>query len=125
MAEQNSKSAKPRRRWFRYSLRTLFVVMTIAAVWLGLTMKRIRDQERGVARILELDGYVRYDYQVDANGKVLIELNLNLTSVDDDGLTHLTGLTNLSYLFLSGPNVTNESVAKLREALPNTTIVGP
>jgi hypothetical protein len=55
-----------RRRWFRFSLRTLFVLMTVAAVWLGFTMKRIRDQERAVARILELGGAVRYDYQVEA-----------------------------------------------------------
>jgi hypothetical protein len=40
--------------------------MTIAAVWLGLTMKRLRDQERAVSRILELGGKVAYDFQRDA-----------------------------------------------------------
>ena len=34
----------PRRRWFRYSLRTLFVVLTVFCVWLGVQVKWIRDR---------------------------------------------------------------------------------
>jgi len=36
--------AAPRRRWFRYSLRTFFVVLTIFCVWLGVQVKWIRDR---------------------------------------------------------------------------------
>ena len=36
--------AAPRRRWFRYSLRTFFVVLTIFGVWLGAQVKWIRDR---------------------------------------------------------------------------------
>jgi hypothetical protein len=64
MPADHANTRRPR-RWFRFSLRTLFVLVTVAAVWLGLTMKRIRDQERAVARILELGGDVGYDYQWD------------------------------------------------------------
>jgi len=34
----------PRRRWFRFSLRTFFVVLTIFGVWLGVQVKWIRDR---------------------------------------------------------------------------------
>ncbi len=34
----------PRRRWFRYSLRTLFVVVTVAGVWLFPKLKWIIDR---------------------------------------------------------------------------------
>ncbi len=35
---------RSRRRFFRYSLRTLFVVVTVFCVWMGITAKRARDQ---------------------------------------------------------------------------------
>jgi len=35
----------PKRRWFRFSLRTLFVVVTVFAVWLGLEVKFVRDRQ--------------------------------------------------------------------------------
>ena len=33
---------KPRRRWFSYSLRTFFVVLTVFGIWLGVQVKWIR-----------------------------------------------------------------------------------
>jgi hypothetical protein len=42
--------------------------MSITALWLGFTMKRLRDQELAVARILELGGIVSYDFQYDPDG---------------------------------------------------------
>ena len=38
----------PRRRWFRYSLRTFFVVVTIFGVWLGYQVKWIRDRQEAL-----------------------------------------------------------------------------
>src|SRR5712671_3365606 len=38
----------PRRRWFRYSLRTFFVVLTIFGVWLGVQVKWIRDRHAAI-----------------------------------------------------------------------------
>jgi hypothetical protein len=35
---------KPRRRWFSFSLRTLFVLVTIFGVWLGLQVKWMQDR---------------------------------------------------------------------------------
>jgi hypothetical protein len=34
----------PNRRWFRFSLRTLFVVMTLACIWLGYQLNWIRQR---------------------------------------------------------------------------------
>ncbi len=36
---------KPRRRWFRFSLRTLFVLMTLLCVWLGWNVYQVRQRE--------------------------------------------------------------------------------
>src|SRR4051812_48362793 len=38
----------PRRRWFSYSLRTFFVVLTIFGVWLGVQVKWIRDRHEAI-----------------------------------------------------------------------------
>jgi len=35
----------PKRRWFRFSLRTLFVVVTVFACWLGYEMYWIRQRQ--------------------------------------------------------------------------------
>ncbi len=35
-----------KRRWFRFSLRTLFVVVTVFGVWLGWEIKYVRDRRR-------------------------------------------------------------------------------
>jgi len=56
---------KPKRRWFQFSLRTLFVVMTVFAVWLGLRVHEGRKQQRAIAVIEELSG--RYFYYYDAD----------------------------------------------------------
>jgi hypothetical protein len=36
----------PKRRWFAYSLRTLFVVVTVFAVWLGYSMNWIQQRHK-------------------------------------------------------------------------------
>jgi len=36
----------PKRRWFRFSLRTLFVVVTVFACWLGYEMNWIRQRRQ-------------------------------------------------------------------------------
>ena len=48
-------TAKPRRRWFRFSLRTLFVVVTLLCLWLGSQVKAVRERQ-AVRREFEAAG---------------------------------------------------------------------
>ena len=43
----------PPRRWFRFSLRTMFVLVTMACVWLGWQVKWLKDRERASAEHIE------------------------------------------------------------------------
>ncbi len=65
-----TKTKPPRRRFLQFSLRTLLVVMTVLAVWLGTWLDRGR-REKAAVEALRQKGYVgiHYDYQVDSNGK--------------------------------------------------------
>jgi hypothetical protein len=56
--------AKPKRRWVRFSLRTLLVGMTVLCVWLGFKVNTARRQKEAVDAILKAGGEVRFDYQV-------------------------------------------------------------
>jgi len=59
---------KPKRRWLQFSLRTLFVVVTVFCIWLGIVTKRARDQQQAVEAIQEAGGNVKYNYGVGAAG---------------------------------------------------------
>jgi hypothetical protein len=52
-----------RRRWFRFSLRMLLVVVTLLCVWLGIQVNAARRQREAVAEILKAGGTVSYDYK--------------------------------------------------------------
>lgn len=59
----------PKRRWIRYSLRTLLVVVTIASAgfgWLGVKVRQAQRQKEAVEAIVKLDGYVMYDFQTNS-----------------------------------------------------------
>lgn len=66
------------RRWLQFCLRTLLVLMTLFALWLGYQVDRVRQQTALVAAIdaAHRDGYcqicrVMYDYQFNPAGKFL------------------------------------------------------
>jgi hypothetical protein len=52
--------AAPKRRWFQFSLRTLFVVVTVFAIWLGWQLKTVRDRKVLADWIAENGGRVFY-----------------------------------------------------------------
>ena len=66
---------KPRRRWLQFSLRTLFVVVTVFCVWVGITAKRARDQKYAVETIQEMGGWVFYEHQIDDRTNMTITRN--------------------------------------------------
>ncbi|HEY2839291.1 MAG TPA: hypothetical protein VGJ26_09090 [Pirellulales bacterium] len=47
----------PSKRWFRYSLRTLFVVVTLIALGLGFEMKRIHNRHAMRAWLRDGNGW--------------------------------------------------------------------
>jgi hypothetical protein len=59
--EVTASDSRPRRRWFRFSLRTLFVLLTILCIWLGVLVLRARNQQRAVQAITAAGGWVLYD----------------------------------------------------------------
>ena len=59
---------KPKRRWFRFSLRALLVLVTLTCVWLGLKVNAARRQKEAVDAILKVGGEVVYDYQMFPEG---------------------------------------------------------
>ena len=63
MVPSNPSPMKKRLRWFRFSLRTMLLVVVVFAVWLGVQTNRARRQREAVAAILQLKGTVIYDYQ--------------------------------------------------------------
>ena len=50
-------TAPPRRRWFRFafSLRTMFVVVTIFGVWLGWNLKIVLERKAVLRELADLD----------------------------------------------------------------------
>lgn len=49
-------SDKPR-GWFRFSLRTFFILLTVFGVWLGVQLKWIRDRDAALKAVFTSPGY--------------------------------------------------------------------
>src|SRR5262245_18637753 len=57
-----------KRRWLRFSLRTLLLAMTVFCVWLAIKVNAAREQRQIVKMVQGLGGTVWYDYECDADG---------------------------------------------------------
>ena len=44
-------TASPKRRWFRFGLQTMFVVVTLIACWLGWNLKVVQQRRSFIATI--------------------------------------------------------------------------
>jgi len=63
-----SRFAKPWRRWLRVSLRTVFLLVAVLCIWLGLKVNAARKQVEAVATI-RAAGTVFFDNQIEAGRK--------------------------------------------------------
>jgi hypothetical protein len=71
--ESEARSAPKRgRRFLRFSLRGLLVVVAICSVWLGIAFHRAREQARLVALIEANGGHVFYDYH-EVDSKIFVD----------------------------------------------------
>ena len=52
------------RRWFQYSLRSFFILLTVLTVWLGVVVHRARAELEAIKAIEALGGTV-YDYELE------------------------------------------------------------
>src|SRR5688500_10507473 len=57
-----------KRRWMQFSLRSLFVVTALLAVWIGYHVNRARNQQKAVETVLRLGGTLYFDYQLEEDG---------------------------------------------------------
>jgi hypothetical protein len=57
---------KPKRRWLRFSLRTLLIAMTLLTVVLGYRLNQIQRRHQAVAVIRSMGGQVVYNYDFDS-----------------------------------------------------------
>jgi hypothetical protein len=56
------ETTKPKRRWFRYSLRTFLLLLTVLCIWMGMTAAKAIRQKRAIEAITAIGGEVRFDY---------------------------------------------------------------
>ncbi len=121
---------KPRRRWLRFSLRSLFLLIVVIAVSLGWTLYKVRQQGIAVAELKKMGCLVTYD-NADWGSPTVLERLRKLLGEDesrsvvrvrvemektftDAGLVHLRALTQLQYLALDGTQVTDGGLVHLR-----------
>jgi Leucine-rich repeat (LRR) protein len=123
-----SKSIKPKRRFFQFSLRSLLVVMLVVCVTLAWKVEKAKKQREAVAWVQESGGSVSYDYEFDDARKrvpnpqppgpkwlrelVGIDYFDDVVQVRQDKLPHnditpLAGLTSLVWLDLRGTQVSD------------------
>lgn len=57
---------KPKRRWFQFRLKTLFIVVAVLCVplaWVGVRMNQKRHERAVIAELEQLGGMVMYEWQ--------------------------------------------------------------
>ncbi len=111
-------TTRSKRRRFRFSLRTLLIVMLVLCLplaWVGTVLERTRQQKKILKQFEERATYVKF-----RQGYV-VELNLGGYRTNGKGLfasradlIHLKYLTRLECLFLYSPHVIDEDLAHLR-----------
>src|SRR5262245_47882876 len=67
------------KRWLRFSLRTMLLLITVLCIWLGFQVNAARRQREAVAAILDAGGTVYYDYQVISRGVGLPRYGFDLS----------------------------------------------
>jgi hypothetical protein len=131
-------SPKPKLRWYQFSLRTLFVFVTLCAVacsWLAVKMRQAKEQREAVEAIRKLGGIVIYEHQcrmtIGPSGLPgplwlrklcgddffvsVVMVSLQGTLVKDAELEQVARVTQLGVLNLDGTLVTDASIRYLEK----------
>ncbi len=67
-SSQSGQPAPNKRRWLRFSLKTIFVLVTLYCVWLAIVTLQAHKQQRAVKRIQALHGAVAFAFELDEKG---------------------------------------------------------
>jgi hypothetical protein len=67
------QAAPTRRRWLQFGLRTMFVVVTVFAVWLGWELKFIRERQAFLSRMEEQGGLTIFAGEEGESGVMYFE----------------------------------------------------
>ena len=135
------------RSWLQYSLRSLFVLTTIVAIFFAWLGYRYREAQRARAIVSEMGGSVSiwnyWDHrwgqvttvnlsQTEINDRALARIASEVpgvrvllvegTRITDDGLVHLQKLHNLDVLFFSDTQISDRGLEHLQR-LPNLTFL--
>lgn len=126
-----------RRRWLQFSLSSIFLLVTVLGVWLGIVVNEARKQREAVAAI-EAAGarWVAYDYQSapvvppqkeppgprwlrrmlgDEYFQSIYSVNLQNAKISDDLLRHIASQKSIRDLWLGNPEIGDRELAFLSE----------
>jgi hypothetical protein len=140
MTMSDSRLPKLKRRWCQFSLRALFGLTTVVALFFSWFGYQYREGQRAKAAIEELGGSVyictwcdhRWGRAMHANLSrtaigdqelarivelpIFGALNLDGTAITDEGLAHIQKLGNLSILFISDTDISDAGLEHLKHA---------
>ncbi|HUE74274.1 MAG TPA: hypothetical protein VMP01_25560 [Pirellulaceae bacterium] len=106
-----------RNSWrFQFTLRTVFLLLTLFCVWLGYRTDRAQRQARAVAAIRDLGGRVTYRYQGEHGNYVLLKYHAQPEG--PSSLRKLLGddfFNEVGAVGLRGPGITHDVLRPLRD----------
>ena len=128
---------KPRRRWLRYSLIALLVLVVSAGIgisWIAHRMQRSMRQHEAVEAIVNTGGGVRFDFEIDQSGNPLADaappgpawlrywvgddLGTNVVEAEvqtDNALENIKDLPQLRQLHLFSKGITDAGLEHLEQ----------
>lgn len=101
----------PRRRWFRFSLRTLFVLLTVFACWLGWNVHRSQERMRILRQLTLQRAIASINWQDGSKGEKAQAL-----------AWWPFGACQIASIFLEDGHFTNADVDRLQALLPTTNL---
>ena len=122
------------RRQFQFSIRSLLVLVIAVALpfsWLGVEMKKAREQKEAVAAISKAGGDVCYNIYCGSSSQICVPPRsgwldnvlgddfqavsfYNNVKVTDDALEHFAGLKHVEMLNLTGTKITDVGLEHLK-----------
>jgi hypothetical protein len=136
-------AAPPRRRRFRYSLRTLLIVVTLIGVWLAVELNRIREKTHAISMLKAWGAGITYDYEWSASGayipnaqppglqwlkrllgshyrsnvvkvELFVERGMTPEKLNDENAHLLSALTEVDWLMLMDTNIGDAGLKHLK-----------